>query len=301
MAKDLILARGSGAIPMTPFNEDLTVDIPTLEKEIDFICQAKVGNITTPVMVSEFMVLSEEERMLMIRIPIEVSNGRTAIIANVAATNVPTAIKYTEYAEKLGADAVIAMAPWCGDNDQQGAIQYFKAIASATSLPVMVQNAQIPGVTLTPAQVVELCDEVPNISWVKQEVPPAPLTLEKVNEIRSDSLIGMMSGFGGFYAPMDYKAGATATIQACEFCDVSQKIWDLLFMGKEEEARELHYQLLPAIQLEMLLGTKFAKEIMVRRGIFKNTIMRNKVSPFSKVTLYEIDKVWEKVQPLFLI
>jgi len=111
MAKSLKEAKGSSAIPLTPFTESGDLDVAVLEKEIEFFCDSKVGSICTPVMVSEFMVLTEEERRQLIRIPTEVANGRTCIIANVAAPNVKAAVQYTQYAEKCGADAVITMPP----------------------------------------------------------------------------------------------------------------------------------------------------------------------------------------------
>ena len=52
-------AKGSSAIPLTPFLENGDIDVKTLEKEIDWICKCKVGSICGPVNVSEFMVLSE--------------------------------------------------------------------------------------------------------------------------------------------------------------------------------------------------------------------------------------------------
>lgn len=296
MRKDLKDAKGSGAIPMTPFTESEEIDIPVLEKEIEFICSAHVGCICTPVMVSEFMTLSEEERRLMIRLPIEIAAGRTAIIANVAATNIRTATGYAEYAEKHGADALITMAPWCGDSDKAGILKYFKAVAASTSLPVMIQNIGLPGISLTPSEILELCEEVPNISWVKQEVAPGPLSIDALNQIRTSDIEGMMSGFGGAYTPLDFANGAIATIQACEICDICQHVWSLLFDGEEEKARALHYRILPVLQAELLYGTVFSKEIMVRRGIFKNSIMRNKKASLSPTSRREIDHMWEIVK-----
>ncbi|MCI9074722.1 MAG: dihydrodipicolinate synthase family protein [Dorea sp.] len=300
MIKSLKDARGSGAIPMTPFTEDYRIDIPILEKELEFICKSHVGNICTPVMVSEFMSLSEDERRLMIRIPVEISNGRIPIIANAAATNIYTAISYAQYAEKIGADAIISMAPWCGDSNKTGVIEYFKALASNTGLPVMIQNISLPGVSLSVDEILELCASVPNIRWVKQEVSPGPLSIDELNQRKTSNLEGIMSGFGGAYTPLDFANGATATIQACELCDVSQKVWNLFYDGKEQEARQLHHQILPALQAELLYGTAFAKEIMVRRGIFKNTLMRNKSTTFSASSLHEIDRLWQEIEPLLI-
>ena len=65
--------RGSFAIPMTPFDERDRIDEDVLAAEIDFCVASGVGGIVVPVMVSEFQALSEEERRLMIRIPVEVA------------------------------------------------------------------------------------------------------------------------------------------------------------------------------------------------------------------------------------
>lgn len=298
MSRSLLEARGSSAIPMTPFDDCGKIDIDVLEREIDFICNAKVGSVCSPVMVSEFMVLSEEERRLMIQLPLDVINGRTMFIANVAACDINTAVSYTEFAEKCGADAVIAMAPWAGDVDAAGIEKYFRAIAAATSLPVMIQNAGLPNVAMGPERILKLCESVENISWVKEEVPPGPVSIDNLVKIRTPSLEGIMSGFAGAYAPLDFAAGAIATIHACEFCDLVQKVWDLFFAGKETEARMLHYKMMPAIQLELLYGTRFSKEIMIRRGIFKNSYVRNKCGALSSVAMREIERVWSDVAPL---
>lgn len=300
MATSLKDARGSGAIPMIPFTEDYQIDIPVLEKEMEFICASHVGNICTPVMVSEFMTLSEEERRLLIRIPVEISDGQIPVIANAASTNIHTAVSYAQYAEKTGADAIISMAPWCGDSNKAGVIAYFKTLASHTSLPVMIQNIGLPRVSLTVDEILELCASVPNISWVKQEVAPGPLSIDELNQRKTPDLEGIMSGFGGAYTPLDFANGATATIQACEFCDVTQKVWNLFFEGKETEARRLHRLILPALQAELLYGTAFAKEIMVRRGIFKNTFMRNKSTAFSASSMHEINCLWNEIEPLLI-
>lgn len=298
MPKSLKSVHGSAAIPMTPFTEDDHIDAKVLEREIEFIVESKSCLICTPLMVSEFMTLSEEERRLMIRVPIEAAKGRTMVMANVAACNTHTAVSFAEYAEKMGADAVIAMAPWAGGCDSKGLYEYFTAIAHAVDLPVMIQNAGIPGVQQSPQQIMELCEKVPNICWVKEEVPPGPVSIANLMAVKTDALKGVMSGFGGVYNPLDFDRGATATIHACEFCDVVQRIWDLFFEGKEEEARELHYKLLPALQLESLFGMRYAKEILIRRGIFKNRRIRNMRRDLTDQDLREIDKVWERTQPL---
>lgn len=296
--KKLINARGSSAIPMTPFLENGDVDYPTLEKEIDWICSCRVGSICGPVNVSEFMVLTEEERDGIVKATVDAAMGRTCIIANVAATNIKDAVKFTEKYEKMGVDAVIAMPPYVGELNFEGVKDYFLAIAKATSLPVMVQNMAFTNISLDIGHMLELCSLAPNISWVKQETSPAPVGIEELNRRRTPDVEGFMSGFSGMYSLQDHANGATATIHACEFCDVIQRIWDLMDEGNKEEARRLHSILLPALILEGNYTWQYTKIIMEKRGIFKNHITRNKSNVITEATMKEFDAVWESVKTI---
>ncbi|GHV68527.1 hypothetical protein AGMMS49928_08230 [Spirochaetia bacterium] len=76
-----------------------------------------------------------------------------------------------------------------------------------------------------------------------------------------------------------------------------QQVWDLFFAGKEKEGRALHYSILPALQLEGVLGMRYAKQVMIRRGIFKNTIMRKASAELSDDDMKEIDRIFEIVSP----
>jgi 4-hydroxy-tetrahydrodipicolinate synthase len=296
MAYNLLNAKGSSAIPMTPFTESDQIDEEILAREIEFIIKCGSTSISTPILVSEFETLSERERKLMVKIPAEIAGGRIAIIANVMAPCTPQAVEYAEYAQKCGADAVVAMAP--AEQSFANIRDYFKKISDAVTIPIMIQNHSLHGTQLTPEQIIRLCEEIENVSWVKQEVIPGPIGIEHLMSIKTPALEGVMSGFGGFYSPLDYTLGAVATIHACEICDVVQKVWNLLLEGNEYEARILHNKIMPLIQLELLYGTIFAKEIMIRRGIFRNRKVRNK-GDLSPIALREIDIVWENILPLF--
>lgn len=298
MAKSLLQAKGSSAIPLTPYLDNGNIDVRTLEKEIDFFCESGVGSICGPVNVSEFMTLTEEERRLMIEVPVKAAGGRTCVIANVASPNIQTAVAYTEFAEKVGADAVIAMPPFVGDLDFEGVKDYFSAIAKSTSLPVMIQNMAFPHISISVDNLLELCALEPNISWVKQEVAPAPISVEALNAKRTPDVEGIMSGFSGLYSIQDYHNGATATIHAGEFADLVQRVWDLLDEGKTSEARKLHAALMPGLLMEGIYTWQFCKYILKKRGIFKNCTVRNRGIPVSAAALAEFDGIWDSVKEL---
>lgn len=213
-----------------------------------------------------------------------------------AAPCTPQAVEYAEYAEDCGAGAVIAMPPAGVSFDFIR--DYFRKISGAVHVPVMIQNHSMAGTMLSPAQLVQLCEEIENVTWVKQEVFPGPVSISALRKAAAGgALEGIMSGYGSQYAPLDYARGASASIHACEWADLVQQVWDLFFSGKEREGRELHYRILPALQLEGVLGMRYAKQVMIRRGIFKNTIMRKAAPELSEDDMKEIDRIFDLVSP----
>ena len=287
--------RGIFAIPMTPWTDNDTIDEDCLRAEIDFICDSASG-ILVPVLVSEFQALSEDERRLMMRLPVEQAKGRIPVIVNVAAENTPLAIDYARYAREVGADGVIAMPPYALRPDFEVTYAYFKAISDAAQMPVWIQNAGI--MPLSTDQIIKLCSEIEHIKWVKEEVPPTPRSIGALCGRKSPDVHGVMGGVGGLYLPTEHARGVDGCMVACEVCDLLQQVWVLLDAGQHKAARDLFEHVQPLIVLEALLGMGFAKEIMVRRGIFKNHKMRMQVNPLNSDDLHEIDRAWERVQAL---
>lgn len=287
--------RGIFAIPMTPWTDNDTIDEDCLRAEIDFICDSASG-ILVPVLVSEFQALSEDERRLMMRLPVEQAKGRIPVIVNVAAENTPLAIDYARYAREVGADGVIAMPPYALRPDFEVTYAYFKAISDAARMPVWIQNAGI--MPLSTDQIIKLCSEIEHIKWVKEEVPPTPRSIGALCGRKSPDVHGVMGGVGGLYLPTEHARGVDGCMVACEVCDLLQQVWVLLDAGQHKAARDLFEHVQPLIVLEALLGMGFAKEIMVRRGIFKNHKMRMQVNPLNSDDLREIDRAWERVKPL---
>lgn len=287
--------RGSFAIPMTPYTDEDRIDVDVLAAEIEFCIESGVGGIPVPLMVSEFRSLSEAERKLMMRVPVEVSAGRVPIIGNVAAVNTPLAVQYAEYAEKIGVDGVMAMPPYIRKLDFGKIYAYYKAIAEAVTMPVWIQNANVAA--MSPDQLVQICEEIENVSWVKEEVPPSTKNITRLLEKNSPAVHGVMGGGGGRPLLEEYDRGSKGCIHACQYCDVLQDVWNLLDAGEKDKAYELFEHLLPSLMLEGMLGMAYAKEIMVRRGVFKNFNIRGSVKPLDAYDMLAIDRAWERIQP----
>jgi hypothetical protein len=64
-----------------------------------------------------------------------------------------------------------------------------------------------------------------------------------------------------------------------------------------EAAGDLFDHLLPSLMLEGMMGMAYAKEIMIRRGVFKNHRVRGSARPLDAYDMAEIDRTWERIQP----
>jgi 4-hydroxy-tetrahydrodipicolinate synthase len=290
--------RGSFAIPMTPFDDNDRIDVEVLAAEIDFCIESGVGGIPTPLMVSEFFQLSEEERKLSMRVAVEASAGRVPVIGNVAAVNTALAVDYAIYAQQLGVDGVIAMPPYINKPDFDWIFKYFQAINEVVDVPIWIQNASMA--SMSPDQLVRLCEEIEHVSWVKEEVPPSHKNITALLAKKSPAVEGVMGGGGGRPMFLEHARGAAGNVHACQFCDLVQRVWELLDAGDMTAAGDLFDVLLPSLMLEGTMGMAYAKEIMIRRGVFKNHRVRGISRPLDAYDMQEIDRTWERIQP-FLI
>jgi len=286
---------GCFAIPMTPYDDQDRIDEAVLADEINFIVESKAGGIVAPVMVSEFSALSEAERKLMVKVTVETAAGRTPVVANCAAVNTRTAVEFAEYAQAVGADGVIAMPPYAMVPDFERIYAYYQAINAAVTIPIMIQNAGLA--PLNPDQVIRLCSELEYVKWVKEEVHPGPKSVSRLAARKCPDIHGIMGGMGGLHLLNERARGAVGCIPACEFCDVIQRVWDLMDASQTVQAEELFERLLPGIVLEGLLGMAYSKEIMIRRGVFKNTRMRAQTRPLDEADMLKIDRVWTRLEP----
>ena len=286
--------RGVFAIPMTPWTDSDLIDEEVLRAEIDYMIEAGARGVIGPILVSEFQLLSEDERRRFSELLVAQTKGRVPVIVNVAGVNTHQAVQFAHHARELGADGVIAMPPYVLRYDAERNYDYIQQVAAAAQMPVMIQNAGLA--PLSPDQVIKLCSEIKYVNWVKEEVEPRHRSIGALAARKSEFVHGIMGGGGGQYLLMEHARGACGTIIACEICDVVQQIWERLDAGAQPEAEDLYEHALPIINLEFAMGMAMAKQIMVKRGVFKNYRMRAQAQPLDADDLKEIDRAYERVQ-----
>src|SRR5262249_40930705 len=155
--------RGAFTALVTPFR-DGDIDGSAFETLIETQVTAGITGIVAIGTTGESPTLSHDEREQVIRLAVAKANKRCIVLAGTGSNATRHAIADTKQREKLGVAAPLLVAPNYNKPSQEGLFRHFKAIADATSLPIMLYN--IPGrcsVDIVPETVVRLAKECRNI------------------------------------------------------------------------------------------------------------------------------------------
>ena len=295
----------SGIMPVLqiPFHPTQTlneIDDDALRREVDFCLRCGVHGLVIPALASEFMVLTDAERRQVVASTIEQAAGHVPVVANVAAPSSQAAAEFAHHARETGASAVMALPPYVRKPTIDGVMAYYAAIAEAAQLPVIVQNAPPPfGISLPTPIALRLVEEIPFVTYIKEERLPPTRSIGDVIAGASPKLQGVFGGMAGMHLPNELARGVAGSMPSAGVSDVLVTIFNAWQAGDTARARAIHQQILPLLTLEMSAWMAVSKEVLRRRGVFHNTLMRDpEFLPVDAGDLAEIDALWPQVSSL---
>jgi 4-hydroxy-tetrahydrodipicolinate synthase len=136
----MAIFEGSGVAIVTPFHEDGSVNFNGLEALIDFQIKEGTDAIIVCGTTGEASTMCDEEHLECIKVAVDRTKGRVPVIAGTGSNDTNHGINLTKKARQLGADASLQVTPYYNKTTQKGLIEHFKAIASASDLPMIVYN-----------------------------------------------------------------------------------------------------------------------------------------------------------------
>jgi 4-hydroxy-tetrahydrodipicolinate synthase len=236
--------RGTFTALVTPFR-DSSIDVSAFEELIEAQINAGITGIVAIGTTGESPTLSHEEREQLICVAVAKANKRCLVLAGTGSNSTEHAIADTKLAEKLGVDAALLVAPYYNKPSQEGLFRHFKAIADATSLPIMLYN--IPGrcgVDIMPETVARLAKECCNIVSIKE----ASGSVERVSELRRrlPDAFTILSGDDSLTLPfMAVGAAGVVSVASNLFPFAVFGLVRLCESGDLKSAEEWHRKLLP--------------------------------------------------------
>jgi 4-hydroxy-tetrahydrodipicolinate synthase len=142
--------RGSMPALVTPF-ADGSVDFAALEALVEWHLEEGTHGLVPVGTTGESPTLSHDEHEAVVESVVKAATGRAPIVAGAGSNNTAEAIRLTKHAQKIGADAVLSVAPYYNRPTQEGLYRHFKAIHDATDIPLIIYN--VPSRTIADIQV----------------------------------------------------------------------------------------------------------------------------------------------------
>lgn len=163
-----IIFKGCGTAIVTPFVDDTNVNYEEFAKLLEFQIANNVDAIIVCGTTGEAATMSLDERKKTIKFAVDTVNKRVPVIAGTGANCTASAIEMTKYAESIGVDGALVVTPYYNKTTQAGLIAHYTAIASSTTLPIILYNVPSrTGVNIAPETCYEL-SKINNIVAVKE-------------------------------------------------------------------------------------------------------------------------------------
>ena len=241
--KDLVL-QGCGTALVTPFTADGAVDYEAYAALVDRQVAGGVHFLVPLATTGETPTLSQEEKVAIFQTVKAHAKGRPLLVG-VGVNSLPDTLANIRLLELLGPDALLVVVPYYNKPTQQGQYEYFKAVAAATSLPVIIYN--VPGRTganMLPDTVLRLAQDVPNIRGIKE----ASGKYDQVSEILRRAPEGFTVLSGDDDMTLAFMAtGAHGVISVASNVapkEVTEMV-EAAMKGDYAAARVLHHRLFP--------------------------------------------------------
>lgn len=265
--------RGLGVALVTPFQENGAVDMAGLQRLIEHNSNNGVDYLVVQGTTGESATLSDEEKRAVLDFILEINTKRIPIVLGIGGNNTAEVIKSIEKTDLKGVDGILSVSPYYNKPSQEGIYQHYKAVASATDLPIILYN--VPGRTMSnvlPETTIRIARDCKNVVAVKE----ASGNLEQVMKIIHDKPKGflVLSGDDALTLPhLAIGGDGVISVVGNAFPKQFSTLVHAAIKGDLETAREKHYELIKLIELLFADGNPGGiKHVLREIGICGDTV-----------------------------
>lgn len=271
--------KGLGIALVTPFKQDGSVDYDALIRLVDYQLENGADFFCILATTGETPTLTAEEKQRIKDLVVDKVQARVPILMGCGGNNTAAVVNELKTGDFKGIDGILSVCPYYNKPSQEGLYQHFKAIAAATSLPVVLYN--VPGrtgVNLKAETTVRLARDCRNIVAIKE----ASGNLEQVDEIIKNKPrdFDVISGDDSLTFPM-VSCGAVGVISVIgnalpkEF----SKMIRLQMRGEYDPARKIHHRFTDLFSLLFVDGNPAGVKAMLHEMGFIENVLRLPLVP----------------------
>ena len=272
--------RGVFVISATPFHDDGSLDLSSLDGALDFYLHAGVHGITLLGMMGEAHKLTAEESVTIVRRGLARIEGRVPVVVGVSGGSLVAMRELALDAMEHGAAGVMVAPPY-GLRTDDAIVSYMATVADALGADVPIVFQDYPpttGVYISAGCLHRVIRDVPSVAMYKAEDVPG---LDKISKTRAAERAGtrrvsVVSGNGGLLLPQSLSRGADGIMTGFSYPEMLVAVYEGYARGEVDAADDLYDAYLPLVSYENQPGFGLAirKEILRRRGAIASAKVR---------------------------
>ena len=296
----------AGVFPIapTPFTDGFDLDLDGQKRVLDCMLDQGVDGICILANYSEQFLLTDGERDTLLQVCLGHIAGRAPAIVTCSHFSTRIAIERARRAAHAGAAMLMLMPPYHGATlraDEQGMFEHFARVAEAVSIPIMVQDAPLSGVTLSVPFLARLARELPQVRYFKIEMPGTAAKLRALIAAGGAAVAGPFDGEESITLMADLEAGATGTMPSALLPDLIKPVVEHFRTGRHADAAAAYARILPLINYEnRQCGLRATKTVMKEGGVIKSDAVRHPLAPLDRATRAGLLALAREANPLAL-
>ena len=293
-----------GVIPIVAatFTSDGKLDEDSLQSLVRHLAQTGAAGLTLFGLATEFYKLTDAERRRMQTILLTETNRHPHVAGIISITDHSweIAMARAQAAEAEGADALMLLPPFFLAPGDSAILEHIRRVVGSVQIPVIVQYAPAQtGVRIGAELFLRLCDELPNLAYIKVETQPPGRYLSDLLE-RSGGRLQALVGYAGVQMPDALARGAAGVQPGCSFTEIYVALDRLFRCGDHVAMHGLHRRLLPYISYWMQgveLIIRAEKQILYRRGLIASAYCRHPAYTLDAAEEAQITQFLEEFAP----
>ena len=287
---------GVGTALITPFRQDGSLDEPAVKRLVRRQLDAGIHFVSPCGTTGEAPTLSHREKLRIVELVVEEAGGTVPVLAGAGGYDTRGVIDLVRDMERVGANGILSVTPYYNKPTPEGLYQHFKAIAAATSLPIVLYNVPSRTAISMDVRTTTRLAEIPNIVGIK-----APGDVAHMSEIIAatpDEFIVLSGDDPVTVATMAIGGAGVVSVASNEAPAEMVQIVELCEKGDYAAARKLHHWLLPLIQVNFVESNPIpCKAAMAAMGLIEEHYRLPLVPPAPATR----DKVMSVLQQLKML
>lgn len=289
--------RGCATALVTPFQKDGSIDDECYRKLVERQIKGGVKLLVPCGTTGESVTMSEEERLHVIRMTVEVAHGKAKVIAGTGSNNTAATIDFTRKVREIGADAALVVAPYYNKPTQEGMLAHFGEIAkSVKKFPIMLYN--VPGRTasnISAETQLRLAEEFDNIVATKE----ASGNFSQIMQIlsRRPKNFRVFSGDDAVTLPLiSVGADGLVSVVSNELPKETSQMVEKALDGAWTAARKIHYKILPLMEANFIEASPAPCKFVMKEMNLLEENLRLPLVPVTEGTRKKLKEVLKELK-----